>query len=285
MSLTIYRPAPSKLAERLLTLNCELAEKWLVEFLRDEVVRRRKMTQAVIGLSGGIDSALSAALAAKAFGPENVTCIRMPYKLSSNESLSHAEEVAMALGVNLETIPITDMVDGFVCTQPEIDGTRLGNVCARCRMVILFDQAARLGGLPIGTGNKTERFFGYYTWHADDSPPINPLGDLFKSQVWALSRYMSIPESVVNKAPTADLVKGQTDEGDFGISYRLADEILALLTYGLSKEQVVDYGYHPEEVALVFGKVARTHWKRRMPTVAMLSDSAINEYFLRPVDF
>lgn len=285
--LRVVRPEPGvPLAKRLLAMNPALAADWLVAFLRDECVRRRKVTQVVVGLSGGVDSAVTTYLCARAFGPENVHTIRMPYKVSSKESLSHAQLVVDDLGVNDRTIEITDMVDGYVSKfEPEMDGTRLGNVCARCRMILLFDQSAKYRGLPIGTGNKTERFFGYFTWHADDAPPINPLGDLFKTQVWALARELGVPSVIVDKAPTADLVKGQTDEGDFGISYHLADEILALLLHGLSPDDVAKEGYRPADVEIVRGRVARTHWKRHLPTVAMLSDTAINEFYLRPVDY
>ncbi|MBX3111531.1 MAG: NAD+ synthase [Fimbriimonadaceae bacterium] len=285
--LRVVRPAPSApLARRLLAMNSALIADWLVAFLRDECVRRRKVTHAVVGLSGGVDSAVTAYLCARAFGPQNVHTVRMPYKVSSPESLTHAQLVVDDLGLDDRTVEITQMVDGYVATaEPDMDGTRLGNVCARCRMTVLFDQSAKFRGLPIGTGNKTERFFGYFTWHADDAPPINPLGDLFKTQVWALARELGVPSVIVDKPPTADLVKGQTDEGDFGISYQLADEILVLLLHGLSPEDVAAQGYRPEDVETVRSRVARTHWKRHLPTVAMLSETAINEFYLRPVDF
>src|SRR5207244_7943028 len=131
------------------------------------------------------------------------------------------------LGVVERTIQITPMVDGYLDTvEPDASPSRIGNICARARMIVLFDQSAKIGALPVGTGNKTERLFGYYTWHADDAPPINPLGDLYKTQVWALSRYMGVPDAIVEKPASADLVVGQTDETDFGISYPKADRVL-----------------------------------------------------------
>ncbi len=285
--LRVVRPGPARpQANRLLDINPVLAADWLVAFLRDECVRRRKVHKAIVGLSGGVDSAVTAYLCARAFGPQNVHAVRMPYKVSSPESLAHAQLVIDDLGIVDRVIEITKMVDGYVDGfEADMDGTRLGNVCARCRMILLFDQSAKVGGLPIGTGNKTERFFGYFTWHADDAPPINPLGDLFKTQIWEVARALGVPKVIVDKAPTADLVKGQTDEGDFGISYKLADEILALLLHGLRPEEVVRAGYRDVDVATVRNRVARTHWKRHLPTVAMLSDTAINEFYLRPVDF
>ena len=273
-------------SEDLLQIDAPLLADWLVRFLRDEMVRRRGIEKAVLGLSGGVDSAVVAYLAARAFGPENVFAFRMPYKISSRESIDHANLVVDDLGIHARTIDITGMVDGYVSTmEPEMPSGRLGNVCARCRMIVVFDQSAKIQALPIGTGNKSERLFGYYTWHADDSPPINPLGDLFKSQVWALARELGVPSEIVDKPASADLVQDQTDESDFGITYARADRILHFMTQGYSRAKLVEMGFDPVEVDLVWKRVDGTHWKRRLPTVAMVSSSAIGEYYLRPVDF
>jgi len=272
-------------SDDVLHVDAALVEQWLVAFLADEVKRRRGMSKVVLGLSGGVDSAVVAYLSAKAFGPENVWAFRMPYKLSSPESFNHAQMVIDALGILDRTIDITGMVDGYIGQEPEINGQRVGNVCARSRMIVLFDQSAKVGGLPVGTGNKSERLFGYFTWHADDTPPINPLGDLFKTQVWQLARNLGVPEEIVEKPATADLIKGQTDEGDFGITYAKADKILHFLVQGYSREKLVDMGFTSSDVDLVYKKVDGTHWKRRLPTVAMLSATAIGEYYLRPVDY
>lgn len=273
-------------ADEALGINAELVVRWLVRFLRDEVSRRRSVERVVVGLSGGIDSAVTTYLCAQAFGPENTHVFRLPYKLSSQASLDHAELVANHLGTPMRTIDITQMVDGY-CDQhePDISDARRGNVCARARASILFDQSAKFGGLPIGTGNKTERLFGYYTWHADDSPPINPLGDLYKAQVRAIARQLGVPEAIISKPPTADLVLGQTDEGDLGISYDEADRILMLLTQGYRREMLTDLGLDAVKVDLVIRKVDSTHWKRQLPTVAMVSTTAIGEFYLRPVDY
>jgi NAD+ synthase (glutamine-hydrolysing) len=269
-----------------LAINPELARRWLVEFIRDEVQRRRGFGGVVLGLSGGVDSALVAYLAAEALGKENVTAVRMPYRTSSPESLLHAQLVIDALGLPSRTVDISAGVDGIAGALGDpLSPAALGNIMARMRMITLFDLSARLKALPIGTGNKTERLFGYFTWHADDSPPVNPIGDLFKTQVWALARHVGVPAVIVDKPASADLVQGQTDETDFGITYQRADGILHWLLSGYRPEQVAAIGYSAEEVELVRARLDGTHWKRRLPTVAMLSQTAIGEYYLRPVDY
>lgn len=266
------------------TIDAALTERWLEHFIRDEMDRRR-FTRAVVGISGGVDSAVTASLAARALGPKNVIGVRMPYRTSSRESLEHAQLLIDALGIESRTIDITEAVDGYLCHEPDADGGRRGNVMARMRMVTLFDLAAKYHAIPLGTGNKTERLFGYFTWHADDSPPINPLGDLFKTQVWSLARHLDVPDVIVTKPPTADLVVGQTDEGDFGISYAKADEVLNWLVAGFQPGELVARGFDAKEVEIVRTRVASTHWKRRLPTVAMVSPTAIGESYLRPVDY
>jgi NAD+ synthetase len=276
------RPA----AEPRLEIDPALTRRWLVEFLRDEVRRLRRFDRAIIGVSGGVDSAVVAWLAAEALGPERVVGVRMPYRTSSRESLEHARMVTSALGIEERTVEITDAVDGYaaaagVAMTPE----RLGNVMARLRMITLFDLSAALGALPIGTGNKSERLLGYFTWHADDTPPVNPLGDLFKTQVWALARHLGVPAAIVEKPASADLVADQTDEGDFGISYARADGILDLLLRHHDERAIAAAGYTPDEIATVRRRLDGTHWKRRLPSTAMLSGTAIGEYYLRPVDY
>ena len=284
---SVLPPQPSRLGgDDPLAIDPELTRKWLVEFLRDEIQRRRGFTRAVLGLSGGVDSAVVAYLAAEALGPANVTALRMPYRTSHPASYEHAGEIIATLGLPSETIDISAAVDGLIgAVGDRPDATRLGNVCARMRMITLFDRSAALGALPVGTGNKTERLFGYFTWHADDTPPVNPVGDLFKTQVWALARHLGVPASIVTKAPTADLVEGQTDEADFGISYAKADVILHWLLTGYPADAIVAAGFTADEVEKVRSRLDSTHWKRKLPTVAMVSQTAIGEYYLRPVDF
>jgi NAD+ synthase (glutamine-hydrolysing) len=269
-----------------LGIDAELTRRWLVEFIRDEVQRRRGFERVVLGLSGGVDSSLVAYLAAEALGPDNVIGIRMPYRSSSAESLAHAQLVVDALGIRLVTVDISGAVDGLAAAMhdPPTPG-RLGNIMARTRMITLFDLSAAHEALPLGTGNKTERLFGYFTWHADDSPPVNPIGDLFKSQVWLLARHLGVPDVIVDKPASADLIEGQTDEGDFGISYPRADAILHWILLGYRAEEIAVLGYSEAEIAVVRKRLDSTHWKRRLPTVAMLSATAIGEYYLRPVDY
>jgi NAD+ synthetase len=269
-----------------LAIDPELTRRWLVEFIRDEVQRRRKFQRVVIGISGGVDSALVAFLAVEALGPKNVLGVRMPYRTSSAESLEHAQLVIDALGIPSATVDISASVDALAKSiGGDIDPARLGNVMARTRMITLFDLSAAHGALPLGTGNKTERLFGYFTWHADDSPPVNPIGDLFKTQVWALARHLGVPDVIVSKPASADLIRGQTDESDFGISYPKADAILHWILLGYKAPEIAALGFKENEIALVQKRLDSTHWKRRLPTVAMLSGTAIGEYYLRPVDY
>ncbi len=266
-------------------IDVAVTARWLTSFLRDELMVRRKISRAVVGLSGGVDSAVTAFLCANALGPKNVYAIRMPYATSSPSSLADAQLVVDALGIECSTIEITAAVDGYLRYEPDANGRRRGNVMARTRMVVLFDQSAKYDALPVGTGNKTERLLGYFTWHADDTPPVNPIGDLFKTQVWALARHLGVPQGLVAKAPSADLEAGQTDEADLGITYARADAILAQLLLGYSDAQLVDRGFSAGEVALIRRRVDGTHWKRHLPTTAMLTGTAINEFYLRPVDY
>lgn len=282
-----HAPAPIVSSDpSLLDLDLELVEAALVRFIHDEVVVRRGFERVVVGVSGGVDSAVSLALACKALGPDNVFGFRLPYATSSSDSLAHADLILEATGAHRRTIEITGPVDAYLdAFEPEADGQRRGNVMARTRAVILFDQSAKLRALPLGTGNKSERLLGYYTWHADDSPPINPLGDLFKTQVWALARHLGVPDPIVDKPASADLVQGVHDEHELGIGYPEADPILFWLVRGYTPDDLVRSGFDPDRVGVVHRRLSSTHWKRELPTVAVLSSSAIGAFYLRPVDY
>jgi len=268
-----------------LELDLDLVEHSLVEFIRDEV-RGRGFERVVIGVSGGVDSAVVLLLATRALGAENVFGFRLPYATSSQESLDHAALVLNQSGASEETIEITGPVDAYLASQSEeLSPLRKGNVAARMRAITLFDQSARLRALPLGTGNKSERLLGYFTWHADDSPPINPIGDLLKTQVWALARHLGVPDTIVEKPATADLVRGVTDEDELGIAYHCADPILHWLLEGHSATALIESGFDSAEIEIVCRRLDSTHWKRELPAVAMLSSSAIGESYLRPLDY
>ena len=284
-SPTVHTPARPE-DETLLDLDLALVERALVEFIREEVVRQRGFERVVIGVSGGVDSSVSLLLAVRALGPENVTGFRLPYATSSQESLDHAALVLEASGAEGRTIEITEAVDAYLQKyEPDLSPLRRGNLAARLRSVILFDQSAKLGALPLGTGNKSERLLGYYTWHADDSPPINPLGDLFKTQVWNLARHLGVPDVIIDKPASADLVRGVHDEDELGISYHHADPILHWLLSGYTADELKNDGFPENDVDCVWRRLSATHWKRELPTVAMLSSTAIGEFYLRPVDY
>jgi NAD+ synthase (glutamine-hydrolysing) len=271
-------------APSALSIDGSLTESWLTSFIRDEL-EQRGFEKAIVAISGGVDSAVTAFLASKAIGAKNVIGVRLPYRTSSPESLDHAQLVIDALGIESRTIDISAAVDGYLANEPGADATRRGNVMARMRMIATFDLGARYKALPLGTGNKTERLLGYFTWHGDDAPPINPIGDLYKTQLRALAMHLGVPEPIIDKPPTADLVHGQTDEGDLGISYDRADQILHWILSGFSIDEMLGRGFDQDEVAVVRKRLDSTHWKRRMSTVAMLSGTAIGESYLRPVDY
>jgi NAD+ synthase len=264
----------------LLDINTDLARKILTEFIRQEVTRTG-LRHGLVGVSGGVDSALSCFLAAEALGPENVLAIRMPYKKSSPESLQHAELVIRASGVQSQTVDITPMVDPLFERFPDIDARRKGNVMARERMIVLYDQSAALGGLVIGTGNKTEILLGYTTLYGDSACAINPLGDLYKTQVRQLARAIGVPEPILTKPPTADLWAGQTDEGELGFTYEEADKLLYLLVdERYSPAECVEAGFARKLVDRVVEIVRRNQFKRVLPPIAKLSHRTVGYDFL-----
>lgn len=263
-----------------LSIHPDLARKILTGFIRSEITRAG-FSRAVVGLSGGIDSALSCALAAEALGPQNVLAVRMPYKLSSPDSLSDAQAVADLLGVRLETIEITAMVDPLIQRDPKMPRVRQGNLMARARMIVLYDQSEVFKGLVIGTSNKTEILLGYTTLWGDMACAINPLGDLYKTQLRQLARAMKLPASVLNKPASADLWPGQTDEGDLGLTYERVDQLLYLLVdLRHTVQDCIDAGFERAFVEGIVERVRRSQFKRMLPPIAKLSNRTIGYDFL-----
>lgn len=260
-----------------LELNAELASRTLADFIAD-AVETSGTDGVVVGLSGGVDSALATALAVAALGTERVHAFKLPFRSSSPESSSDAAAVATALHLETVEIDISPMIDAYFQTYDrDADRIRLGNKMARERMAILFDQAKKLDCLVLGTSNKTEILLGYSTIFGDNASSINPLGDLFKRQVWQLARHLEVPERVVNKAPSADLWPDQTDEGELGFDYSIADEVLHLLfDRGWSPEDVITGGYPAQTVGRIIELEERNRYKRRLMLIARLSGSAIN---------
>jgi NAD+ synthase len=263
-----------------LAINTDLAHRILVDFIRSEVTRVG-MSQAVIGLSGGVDSSVVAYLTAEALGAENVLGLRMPYKTSSQEGLDHAQMVLDALGVRHEMVDITPMVEPVFERFPDMNPVRQGNVMARQRMIVLYDQSAALGGLVVGTGNKTETLLGYTTLYGDSAAAMHPVGDLYKNQVRQLARAVGVPEVIVNKPPSADLWPGQTDEGELGFTYDDVDQLLYLLVdRRYSPDEAVQAGFARSFVREVWEKVRRTQYKRTPPVILKLSQRTVGNDFL-----
>lgn len=260
-----------------LVLHAELASATLAHFVADGVANARA-EGVVVGLSGGVDSALSAALAARALGPDPVHAFYLPYRLSSERSREDARAVAAAFGLELREIDITPQIDAyFDAVEPDADAVRRGNKMARERMTILFDQSKKLGALVLGTSNKTELLLGYSTVFGDNASSLNPIGDLYKTQVWQLAAHVGIPAGVVGKPATADLWPDQTDEGDLGFDYGTADEVLFLLfDQGFLPDEVVDLGYPAATVERIVALEKANRFKRRMMLIARLSGSAVN---------
>jgi len=263
-----------------LTINTDSVNKILVGFIHSEITRAG-FSRTVVNLSGGLDSTVACYLAAQAMGAENVLALMLPYKTSSPDALEHAEMVIETLGVRSLTIPITGMVDGLIGQFPDMDRVRQGNVMARVRMIVLYDQTASFKGLAVGTGNKTEVLLGYTTQYGDAACAINPLGDLYKTQVRQLARALGVPGVIIDKPPTADLWLGQTDEGELGFTYAEVDRLLYLLVdQRYSPEECVQAGFAESFVREVMERVRRNHFKRLMPPIAKLSNRTVGYDFL-----
>ncbi len=262
-----------------LDIQCDLVEQLLLRFLRSES-GKFGFQRALVGLSGGVDSAVSAALCARAFGPQNVLGLRLPYKTSSPASETDALAVVAALGIETRKIDISAMVDGYVLQQDVADRVRRGNVMARARMSVLYDVSAEWRALVIGTSNKTEILLGYSTQFGDAASALNPLGDLYKLQVFQLARHLGLPARVIEKTPSADLFEGQTDEGELGFTYAQADALLErMVDQRFGEEELVAAGFEREFVRRIAARVASNQYKRLPPIIAKLSERTVNHDF------
>ena len=263
-----------------LTINTDVARQILTGFVRSEVTRVG-YSRAIVGLSGGIDSALSCVLAVEALGAENVLAVRMPYKSSSSDSLDHADLLIEQLQIPSKTIDITAMVEPLFALDPEISKLRKGNIMARERMIVLYDQSEVFKGLVIGTSNKTEILLGYSTQFGDAASAINPLGDLYKTQIRQLSRAMNVPAPIIDKPPSADLWQGQTDEGELGFTYEQVDQLLYLMVdQRYSPLECVEAGFDEKFVDSVLKRIRRHQFKRMQPPIAKISNRTVGYDFL-----
>ena len=268
-----------------LSLNPAIVRKVLVDFVRDET-RNAGFQKGVVGLSGGVDSSLAAFIAAEALGPANLLGVMMPFRSSHPQSQRDAELVAGGLGIPTEVVDITPMVDPFLRHSKTGDRIRAGNVMARQRMIVLYDRSSRDRSLVIGTSNKTEILLGYGTLFGDTACAINPLGDLYKTQVWQLAEFFGVPKPIIDKAPSADLWEGQTDEGEFGFSYKRVDHLLHyLVDERRSEKELKAMGFEEPFIRKIVELVKKNQFKRRMPLIAKISNRTMNVDFVYPRDW
>ena len=266
--------------ENNLSIDTGLVRKILTGFIRSEITRAG-FSRAVINLSGGIDSAVSFALACEALSPQNVLAICLPYKTSSPDSLEHARMLIDQFASTAFTIPITEMVDPLINREPDMSAVRKGNIMARARMIVAYDQSEAFKGLVIGTGNKTEILLGYTTLYGDSACALNPIGDLYKTQVRQLARSLNIPDIIINKPPSADLWAGQTDEGELGFTYENVDKLLFFLVdQRYRPEECVEAGFEEKLVRKVVDRIRKNQFKRVLPPIAKLSNRTVGYDFL-----
>lgn len=261
----------------------ELITEHLQYFLYDEV-HKTGINNVVLGLSGGIDSAVVAVLASRVFG-DNLLCIKMPSHYSSQSSLDDADELSLSFNLRSVTSSIEPMLRAYEEINPDMDNLRRGNLSARLRMSTLFDFSAKHSALVLGTSNKSELMLGYGTLYGDLASALNPIGDLYKSEVYELADYLGINNSIIKKAPSADLWAGQSDEADLGYTYAELDEVLKLyVEERLEREKILELGYDSKMLDMIIERIFRNHFKRKMPLIAKLTSRTINHDFNYPRD-
>lgn len=268
-----------------LGIDTAVVERILVGFIREEV-RKVGFERVVIGLSGGIDSALSAALAQRALGPDNVVPVIMPYRTSNPQSEADARTVCKAFGLTPERVDISPQIDAYFERFPDADRGRRGNKMARERMAVLYDMSMAHRALVVGTSNKTELLLGYGTVYGDMASALNPLGDLYKTQVWAMARHIGIPQDVIEKPPSADLWEGQSDEQELGFQYAVVDVLLYyMVDERCTREELRAMGFEDAFVEDIARRVRDSQYKRRPPLIAKLSARTIDREFRYPRDW
>jgi NAD+ synthase len=265
--------------ENTLKINAELVTEILTRFIAAEI-RRAGFERVVVGLSGGIDSSVVTFLCARALGPQNVLAVTIPYKTSSDATRRDSQLVIDQLGVHTVDVPIADQIDAYFAKFPDASRLRLANKCARERMTVLYDQSAAFGALVAGTSNKSELLLGYGTQFGDMASAVNPIGDLYKTQLYELAAHLGVPKQILTKEPTGDLWIGQTDEGELGFSYAEVDRLLVLMVdRRWRRAELLQAGFAPEFVDRVMTMVRRNHYKRRMPVIAKISHRTMDRDF------
>ena len=268
-----------------LKLDDKLVAKMLVKFLRHEI-HHSGFSKAIVGISGGIDSAVVAYLAVEALGAKNVLGLMLPYQTSSKSSLTDAEKIFSALKIKSEKIEITKIVEPLFKSQKIIDNLRRGNIMARARMIILYDASQKENALVIGTSNKTEILLGYGTQFGDLASALNPIGDLYKTQIISLAKYLGIPKNIISKKPSADLFVGQTDETDFGFTYDEVDRLLYyLVDERMNQNELIEKGFDKKFISKVKKMIQKNQFKRRPPVIAKISNRTVNIDFRYPRDW